>query len=316
MVRMVIASELFRRRGPLTKPTLASLHVRGAGVQVDDALGRKGWDGEAPVVTTVMTVDPNTGVVRGTRYETRGSLDSPVKLKASELWVGASEGVEVNIKLNNLGIIKWVTEGDVRNLSHWIEDKEVDHTIVKGNTDLKEDEKEENGVGRFVIRFTILPGDVDKSLLYASILPYSKIKLEEKLQAVNRNLDSPVIPTLPLKLFKSAGKMTNGHALNLLPKETLGDNLGLGHLPLLEVVGAGRPQFPPHDDIEKELTAFLRATVGTNNTSLARLEGLFASPEVFPKFASGTIPRDWPEYRGPLQAELPAAAGAATGWWI
>ena len=79
------------------------------------------------------------------------------------------------------------------------------------------------------------------------------------------------------------------------------------------MVGAGRPQFPPHDDIEKELTSFLRATIGTNNTSLPRLEGLFASPEVFPKFASGTIPRDWPEYRGPLQEE-PAAGGAASSW--
>ena len=67
MVRMVIASERFRQRGPLTKPTLASLHVRGAGVQVDNALGRKGWDGEGPVVTTVLKVDPNNAGVRGTR---------------------------------------------------------------------------------------------------------------------------------------------------------------------------------------------------------------------------------------------------------
>ena len=140
--------------------------------------------------------------------------------------------------------------------------------------------------------------------------------LKDKLQAVNKTLDSPVIPTLPLKLFKSSGKMTNAHPLTLLPKERPGDRFGLGHLPLLEVVGDGRPNFPHHDAIEKELASFLRATVGTNNTSLPRLEGLFASPEVFPKFASGTIPRDWPEYRGPLQAELPAAAGTATGWWI
>ena len=125
-----------------------------------------------------------------------------------------------------------------------------------------------------------------------------------------------MIPTVALKLFKKAGKVTNGHPLVLLPAERPEDGLGLGHLPLLEVVGAQRPVFPGHDDIEEELTLFLRATIGTNNTSLPRLEGLFASPEVFPKFASGTIPRDWPEYRGPLQEEELAAAGAATGWWI
>ena len=217
MVRMAIASELFRQRGPLTKATLASLHIRGAGVQVDDALGRKGWDHEGPVVTTVMTVDPNTGVVRGTRYETRGSIDNPLKFKASELWVGASEGIEVTIKLTDLGIIKWVTEGEVRNLSYWIEDKDIDYAIMKGNTAIQEGKKEENRIGRFAIRFTILPGDVDKSLLYASIIPYSKVGLEEKLQAVNKTLDSPVIPTLALKLSKSGGKTINAHALTSSP---------------------------------------------------------------------------------------------------
>lgn len=314
MVRQVIASELFRQRGPLTRATLASLHVRGSGVQVDDALGRKGWDGVEPVLTTVMTVDPATAVVRGTRYETRGGLENVVKFKAPELWVGASEGIEVHVKLDDLGIVKWVTEGDVRNVSHWLEDTEIDHTVLKGNTALPEEEKEENGIGSFVLRFTILPAAVEKSLLYAGILPYSKDKLEEKLQEVGKSLDSPVIPTVALKLYKSGGKWTNAHALNLLPREVPGDKLGLGHLPLLEVVGAGRPEFPPHDNIEKELSCFLRATVGTNNTALARVEGLFASPDVFPKFASGTVPRDWPEYRGPLQVENPPAAATATGW--
>ena len=92
MVRQVIASELFRQRGPLTRATLASLHVRGSGVQVDDALGRKGWDGLEPVLTTVMTIDPSTAVVRGTRYETRGGLQGPVKFRASELWRGRQRG--------------------------------------------------------------------------------------------------------------------------------------------------------------------------------------------------------------------------------
>ena len=316
MVRMVIASELFKQRGPLNKATLNSLHVRGGGVQVDDALGRWGWNGTAPVVTSVITIDHATAVVRGTRFETRGGLEHPVKIKASELWPGATEGVEIHLRFSNLGIIDWVTQGDFRNVSHWLEDKDVDHDIIKDNTAIPDDEKEENGIFGFALRFTILPADAEKSLLYASILPYSKAELGEKLQEVNKTLDSPVIPTLALKLFKSGAKTTNAHAIALLPKERPGDRFGLGHLPLLEVVGDGRPNFPHHDEVEKELASFLRATVGTNNTSLPRLEGLFASPEVFPKFASGTIPRDWPDYRGPLQEEEPEVAGAASGWWI
>ena len=58
MVRQTIASSLFLKRGPLSKAILSSLHIRGAGVQVDDALLRKEWDGQQAVVTSVMTADP------------------------------------------------------------------------------------------------------------------------------------------------------------------------------------------------------------------------------------------------------------------
>ena len=317
MPRLTIASSLFLKRGPLSKSILSSLHIRGSGVQVDDALLRKGWDGQQPVVTSVITVDPTTAKIRGTRYETRGAIAHVVKLKAADLWADAKEGIDVFIELDDLGIIKWVTEGDHRNLSAWIEGKDLNVTLRKGETVIQEAEKEENGVGSFVVRFTILPGDVGTSLLYAGALPCSKAELGEKLQEVGRTVDSPVIPTVALKLFKKAGKVTNGYPLVLLPAERPEDGLGLGHLPLLEVVGAQRPVFPGHDDIEEELTLFLRATIGTNNTALrpTALQALFSSPEAFPKFTSGTIPRDWPEYRGPLPRDLPAAE-SATGWWI
>ena len=306
----MVASQLFQQRGPLTRAVLSSLHIRGSGVQVDDALMRWRWDGAEPAVTTVITVDPDTAMVKGSRYETRGSLPHVVKIKASELWAGAKEGIDVHIRFSDLGIIKWATEGEVRNLSHWIEDKDLEVTLMKGEVVVEKTDKE-NNVGDFVVRFTILPAAVDRSLLYAGILPYSKVKLEEKLQAVGKTVDSAVIPTLALKLYKSNSKLTNGHPLLLLPSEALGDKFGLGHLPLLEIVGANRPDFPSHDAIEEQLTSFLRATVGTTNTAnIAKLEGLFSSPNSFPKSASGTVPRDWPEFRGPLQEELEAAARA------
>ena len=315
MVRQTIASNLFLKRGPLSKAILSSLHIRGAGVQVDDALLRKEWDGQQAVVTSVMTVDPASSQIRGTRYETRGALSQVIKFKASELWVGAKDGIDVVIKLDDLSIIRWASEGDHRNLSAWIEDKELEVTLQKGETVIQEEEKEELGVGDFVIRFTILPAEVNMSMLYAGALPYSRTKLVEKLHGVVKTLDSAVIPTVALKLYRKAGKSTNAHPLVLLPAELPQDGFGLGHLPLLEVVGAARPVFPPHEDIEEELTLFLRATIGTTNTALARVDGMFASPDTFPKFASGTIPRDWPEYRGPLQKEA-VAAETATGWWI
>ena len=141
MVRMLVASQLFQQRGPLTRAVLSSLHIRGSGVQVDDALMRWRWDGAEPAVTTVITVDPDTATVKGSRYETRGSLPHVVKIKASELWAGAKEGIDVHIRFSNLGIIKWATEGEVRNLSHWIEDKDLEVTLMKGEAVVEKTEK-------------------------------------------------------------------------------------------------------------------------------------------------------------------------------
>lgn len=315
MPRQTIASSLFLKRGPLTKSILSSLHIRGSGVQVDDALLRKGWDGEQPAATSVITVDPSTAKIRGIRYETRGAISHEVKIKATDLWADAKEGIDVIILFNNLSVIKWVTEGDHRNLSYWIEDKDLNVTLWKGETMMQEAEKEVNGIGSFVVRFIILPGAVDASVLYAGAVPCTKAELEEKLKEIDKTVNSPVIPTVALKLFKKSGKLNNGHPLKLLPSEQPSEGFGLGHIPLLEVIGAGRPTFPGHDEIEEEMTLFLRATIATNNSTLrpTALQGLFASPETFPKFASGTIPKDWPEYRGPLTVDPPAAE-LATGW--
>ena len=186
MPRQTIASSLFLKRGPLTKAILSSLHIRGSGVQVDGALLRKGWDGQQPVVTSIITVDPSTAKIRGTRYETRGAIAHVVKLKAADLWADAKEGINVVIDLDDLSIIKWVTEGDHRHMSAWIEGKDLNVTLRKGDTVIQEAAKEENGVGSFVVRFTILPGDVSTSLLCAGALPCTKAELREKLQEVDR----------------------------------------------------------------------------------------------------------------------------------
>ena len=114
---MLIASPLFLNRNPLTKATLSSLHVRGSGVQVDDALSRKGWEGEEAVLSAVITSDPVSGNIKGSRYETRGALADVVQFKAKDLWSIAKQGVEVSLKFGDLSILKWTTEGDVRNLS-------------------------------------------------------------------------------------------------------------------------------------------------------------------------------------------------------
>ena len=64
---------------------MRSLLIRGSGIQVDDTLRRFGWDGTTPVVTTVFTIDGDSGKVKGARYESRGQ-GPEVKFSAADLW--------------------------------------------------------------------------------------------------------------------------------------------------------------------------------------------------------------------------------------
>ena len=130
-----------------------------------------------------------------------------VQFKANDLWSIATQGVEVSLRFVDLSILKWTTEGDVRNLSAWVQDKEVNVTITKDDKEIPIAGKAKYGVGDFVIRFLVLPGWVDQSLLYAGVLPYSKEALEDKLKDCGRSLESTIIPTVPLKLYKSIGKL-------------------------------------------------------------------------------------------------------------
>jgi hypothetical protein len=73
------------------------------------------------------------------------------------------------------------------------------------------------------------------------------------------------------------------------------NGLGFGHLPL---IGAGEVIFPARDDLEEQLTAFLRDRAPTFNVSLPRLEGMWGEQETFT-----TPPPPW----------APCASGPATG---
>ena len=174
----------------------------GWGAQVEEALVRKGWDCMEPVLATI-------NVVNGVCFMARGVLTHVVKFKASELWSGAEQGVEVDLKFGDLSSVKWTTEGDVRKLTALLQDKDVTVTLKKDEAEIQESEKDKYGIGDFVLRFTVLPASVDKSLLYAGILPYSKAALE----AVEKTLEVTDIHTVALQLFENRGKWTNGHPI-------------------------------------------------------------------------------------------------------
>ena len=139
----------------------------------------------------------------------------------------------------------------------------------------------------------MLPATVDTFFLYAGIVPWSKEVLQAKLQAVGQDLGSPLASTLAVMLYRQQ----NGRPVKLLPQERKEDGLGLGHLPLLELIGPGILTFPTHEAIEQELVEFLRTTNPTNNVSPARLVEMY-SAEGFPTTATGRIAFELPGSSG------------------
>ena len=168
-------------------------------------------------------------------------------------------------------------------------------------------------IGNLTLRFTLQPVAVDTVLLFAGIVPFSKDELRTRMGARGLDISSPLASTIALKLYNMRGKTANGKPVAFLPQEQREDGLGLGHLPLLEMIGAGPLTFPDHDALEEELVEFLRRVTATNNVASARLEEMY-SEGGFPSAPNGRITHEWPPYRGPV--EQGTAAAVSTGLFL
>ena len=290
----MIVSPLFRNKGKLSPLMMKKLTVRGGGIQVNDALERFGWDPNTPVATTVMSLDESSGAVKGVRFETRGQ-GPEIKFKARELWQSADENVMIKIKFSDLSRLPWVTLGDKRNQTSWMDSSDVEYEAVHGEMGiLSRQQMEEMNVNGFCIRFTILPIKVNKALLYGSIVPVSKVRLEEKLEEYEVEESSPVIPAIAMKLGLAKGKIQNGFPLDLLPVEQESDRVGLGHLPLLECIGSSTAVLPKHEDVARQLSRLMRNLNPTNNVNPSRIRSILAG-ETLPLNPTGSISYEWPD---------------------
>ena len=295
--RQMIVSPVFKARGKLSVSMMRNLLVRGGGIQVSDTLQRFGWGGEEPVVATVVTLEPDSGRIRGLRYVTKGK-GPEIKFKAKELWPNISEDITVKIKLTDLAIINWSTEGEKRNQSEWLDGRDLDIEVLHHERgQLSEEDFQELGGGGLSMRFTLLPVQQDKMFLYGGLVPLSIDELMEKLRGMEMEPSSPCVPTIAMKLHFSKGKLQNALPVDLMPTERLDDKVGLGVFPLLESVGLGMSstKFPEHGDLGFQLSRFLRQNNPTNNVKLGRMQSLLTSNS-FPLATTGTIPFEWPEY--------------------
>ena len=89
--------------------------------------------------------------------------------------------------------------------------------------------------------------------------------------------------------------------------------MGLGHPPLMEVIGSASPKLPSHEDIEEQLASFLRGTNPTNNVAPSRIQAMLETADSFPSSATGNIAYEWPEYQGPVTTHQTPQSTPATG---
>ena len=155
----------------------------------------------------------------------------------------------------------------------------------------------------------MIPVQVDQIFLYGGIVPLSLDELREKVETEGGDLNSPMIPTIALKLWKTKDKIVNSFPLELRPTEKESDKAGLGHLPLLEAVGVVEPNLPGHEEVEEQLCLFLISLGLTNNLNQARLSTVLNSG-ILPTSVTGLLGFIWPEFRGPLGDQ---ARQSATG---
>ena len=142
MVGQTIVSDIFKKQTKMGVQKMSQLLVRGGGIQINDALNRLGWSNDEPVLTTVLSCEIDSGVVRACRFETRGDLGT-ILFGAKELWPNAQHSVSVSINLGDLSVITWPMAGDNRNQSAWIDDedlevtyKQQDGTVLESANDL------------------------------------------------------------------------------------------------------------------------------------------------------------------------------------
>ena len=312
MVRQMINSALFSNRNTLSANLMSKLVVRGGGAKVDEALKRFGWDGSSPVISTILTTNIATGVIRGAWFETMGKLED-IKFQAGDLWLGAESGISARISFPNLGILNWNTVDEIRNQTTWIDGSSVTITFKRqdGATLDCDEDITAAGIGGFAVRFTAIPIAVDKVALNAGIIPFDKASLDKKVAEAGSTLSSPNCPTVAMKLLAIGGRSWNARPVDLLPRETESDRVGMGHLPLIESIGSGSYTLPDRDLMEQEVTQLLRAINPTNNVSIARLADLYDNPATFSSSLTGSVSHQWPEYRGLVEAreELNAASG-------
>lgn len=225
-------------RGPIPSHVLNKLRIRGED-GIDDALAKFGWDGAAPVVVPIITIDPDTGAVIGSRFAVRGTI-STQKISASNIWSGADKDITVSWDLNGRSF-KFSNRGTSlpSNFSDWI-DSESDNAVKLKQGDDTTINFENILDGKKVglnFRLEIHLTGRTSAALYLAMVPISNEDMQSIAETWETDLAGDKIP-VSLAFVGPNQKDSKYGALEarlfVAEKET--DGSGFGIFPLIEQV--------------------------------------------------------------------------------
>ena len=90
----LIKDAVFNHRGPVPAEFWSALSIRAGGTHIDDALKKRGGNGSDPVAVPVVSVEPRSKKILGSRWEIRGHISQRC-VKASTIWTGMSQDISV-----------------------------------------------------------------------------------------------------------------------------------------------------------------------------------------------------------------------------
>ena len=238
-----IENEVFTKRGPISQQLLSQLSIRGGAQHISDALTRAGWNGMGVRVVPVVSTNPDTGAIIGSRFAVRGKI-ADYEIKASSLWSRAPKDVMVKMDLNGSDFV-FSNRGDniPANFSDWIDCRAANIVTLKKGDDQVPWEEIIPGVEdtSLVVRLEIHVVSVTDVMVYLTMIPLSLENLVTTIDRWEVDVASDKLPSVVLPWGTGTGneQRRGGIKAHLMISERSSDGCGFGILPLIEQVNIG-----------------------------------------------------------------------------
>ena len=253
MTSRVIEDGIFSQRGPIPEGFMQRLAVKGGGTHLDDKLKEFSWDGNSPVAVPVISTEPGSGKVLGSRWAIRGPISTRT-IKANQIWPDVDKDITVSWNFKGLTLymilfylMKWISVGEQfkfshrghdipSNMSDWSE-ASADNlvTLRRGNTTISwADIATSSGDKNVCFRLEVQCVDVSTVVLYLTRIPLAHAQL---IQLAERWEVEPHSDKIPVSTCLM-GSTTRSRELvaKLMVKEPPDHKSGMGIYPLLEQV--------------------------------------------------------------------------------